>query len=126
MAKSSSSAPKTTMVIFSGPSRKGTKEDGESDIETALRETKEEVDLTVNILEKNPIIISHPIRNNTATKLIYLYLATPQTDILSLQEDKIELAEWASFDEAGKRLKNYYKQAWLEARSRFEIMRSYL
>lgn len=101
---------------------KGNQENGESDIETALRETKEEVNLIVNILEKNPIIVSHPIRNNTATKFIHLYLATPQTDTLSLQEDEIESAEWVSFDEAEKRLKDYYKQAWLEARSRIEIM----
>ena len=91
---------------------KGNQEVGESDIETALRETKEEVGLTVSILDKEPIIVSHPIHNNTATKYIHLYLATPQTDTITLQEDEIESAEWVSFDEAEKRLKTYYKQAW--------------
>lgn len=82
--------PKTTMVIFSGPFQKRNQEAGELDIETALRETKEEAGLSVSILDKDPIIVSHPIHNNTAIKYIYLYLAAPQTHEITIQEDEIE------------------------------------
>lgn len=93
---------------------KGNQEPGESDIETALRETEEETGLTVRILSKEPIIVSHPIHNNTGTKYIYLYLATPKTNIITIQEDEIESAEWVSFSKAKKRFKTYYKQAFVE------------
>lgn len=64
-------------IFWSFP--KGNQEKGESNLETALRETKEEVGLSVKIIDKNPIVVSHSVHNNTATKYIYLYLATPLT-----------------------------------------------
>lgn len=94
---------------------KGNQEAGESNLETALRETKEEVGLVVSILDKNPIMVSHPIYNNTATKHIYLYLASPETNVINPQEDEIESVEWVPFIEASRRLKEYYNQAWKEA-----------
>lgn len=50
---------------------KGHQEDGETDEETALRETLEEVGLEVEIIDKTPIIVNHLVNNGTTIKGIY-------------------------------------------------------
>ena len=91
---------------------KGHQEDGETDIETAIRETKEEIGLDVEIVEPEPIITGHYVHGGTVWKEILLFIAKLIGGDFTLQEDEVELIEWVSFSEASKRLKGYYLEAW--------------
>lgn len=100
-------------IFWSFP--KGHQEENESDTETAIRETREETGINPIITDKNPIIVKHPVHNNTAMKFIHFFIATTKTNQTDIQEDEIEATEWVSFEEASKRLRSYYHQAWQEA-----------
>ena len=91
---------------------KGHQEGGETDIETAIRETKEEVGLDVEIVEPEPIVTGHYVHGGTVWKEILLFIAKLVGGDFTLQEDEVELIEWVSFSEASKRLKEYYLEAW--------------
>ena len=93
---------------------KGHQEKGETDIETALRETKEETGLNVEIINDKPIKTGHLIHGGPAYKEILLFVAKPLNDEIKIQEDEIEKAQWVRIDEAGKYLKDYYRDAWEE------------
>ncbi len=99
---------------------KGHQEDGESNIETALRETFEEVGLNVEIVNRTPIIVSHHIHNGKDIKEIYLFPAKSKDEKIKAQAGEVELYQWLSFDEADNDLVDYYKEAWHKAR---KIMR---
>lgn len=93
---------------------KGHQEEGESDIETAIRETKEEIGLDVEIVDAEPIITGHHVHNGTAWKEIRLFVAKLIGGDLILQEDEVELVKWVPFMKAPKYLNDYYLEAWNE------------
>ena len=97
---------------------KGHQEDGESDIEAAVRETREEIGVETEVIDYEPIIVSHPIHYGAAVKDIYLFLAKVKSGEMKPQEGEVELAQWIDFKEADKCLYSYYKDAWNEAKSR--------
>lgn len=97
---------------------KGHQENGETDVETALRETFEEVGLEAEIIDQKPITVSHFIHNSTAVKDIFLFLAKPKNRTIKLQTDEVELCRWVNFNEVDGYLTDYYKEAWQEARKR--------
>ena len=68
---------------------KGHQEIGETDIETAIRETKEETGLDV-------------------------FIAEPLTDELNPQEGEVEQIKWTPITEAEKNLTDYYSNVWKE------------
>ena len=78
---------------------KGHMEDGENEIETALREVKEEVGLDVEIKEKKRYVLNYIIRDKI-DKTTVLYLATPKNEKIIMQESEIENVRWCNFDEA--------------------------
>ncbi len=78
---------------------KGHMEPGENEIETALREVKEEVGLDVSIDEEKRYTLNYIIRNEI-DKTTVLYIATPINDEVVMQESEIENAKWCKFDEA--------------------------
>lgn len=86
-------------------------------METALRETFEEVGLNVKITNQTPIIVSHPIHNNTAIKTIYLFLAKTEDENIKPQIDEVESWQWVSFNKVESYLTNYYKKAWHRTRN---------
>jgi|GEM_PF-1290370 dipeptidase E len=98
---------------------KGHQEKDESDIETALRETKEEVGLDVEITDFTPVIAIHPIRDNTAFKRILLFPAKPLNFEIECQEDEVEQVEWVPIDQVNGRLKGYYLEAWQSLQERY-------
>lgn len=104
-------------IFWSFP--KGHQEDGETDVETALRETLEETSLSVKIADQTPIIVSHLIHSGTAVKDIYLFLAKTENTQVEPQAGEVEFYKWAVFSEADKLLFDYYKTAWSEAKIRF-------
>ena len=54
---------------------KGHQEEGETDFETAIRETKEETNLDVEIIDEKPIMANHIINNSTINKQILLFIS---------------------------------------------------
>ena len=73
---------------------KGHQEDGETDIETAMRETKEEE--------------------------VLLYIAKPLNDEIKVQKDEVEEAIWIDVDAGGKYFDEYYNDVWEEFLKRFK------
>ncbi|MBR3329389.1 GNAT family N-acetyltransferase [Candidatus Saccharibacteria bacterium] len=92
---------------------KGHKEPGESDEETAVRETKEEVGLNVEIVDDKPIVVYHPMNEGKDLKQIWLFIAkiVDGKSEPVRQEDEIKYAEWVDLAEAKKRVTECYLEA---------------
>ncbi|MCR5832645.1 MAG: NUDIX hydrolase [Candidatus Saccharibacteria bacterium] len=97
---------------------KGHQDSGESDIETALRETKEEVGLDVKITDDDPIVTGHLVKSCSTYKTILLYLAEPIGGDVTPQVGEVEKAEWVPIPEAAKYLKRYYSEVWQKVLAR--------
>ena len=69
---------------------KGHMEKGENEIETALREVKEEVGLDVEIIDKEKRYILNYIIRDEIDKTTVLYLAIPKNKEIVMQESEIE------------------------------------
>ena len=111
-------------IFWSFP--KGHQEAGETDFETAIRETKEETNLDVEIIDDKPIVTSHLVKNGTANQMVLLFLSKLVTkgQQIQAQEDEVENIEWVDFRKADKYLDNnlsYYKESWREAKRRLGI-----
>ena len=77
-----------------------TKEPLETDTETTLRETKEEVGLDVRIIDTNPIVMKYIIDKGTTEKIVLLFLTKLVSDsdgIVKLQDDKVAEVKWIPF-----------------------------
>ena len=98
---------------------KGHKEPGEPDVETALRETKEEVGLDVKIIDEKPISTDYLIHDGTVLKNVSLFIAVPLNDEIKIQASEVEKAKWMPVGEAGQYFKKYYSDAWKEFLVRF-------
>lgn len=93
---------------------KGHQEAGETDIETAIRETKEEIGIDVKIVDTEPIKTGHFVHDGTVYKNILLFIAEPLSEEFRPQEGEVELVEWIQISEAGKKFTDYYRDAWEE------------
>ena len=82
---------------------KGHMEKGENEIETALREVKEEVGLDVEIMEKKRYVLNYIIKDEI-DKTTVLYIAIPKSENIRMQESEIEDIKWCDFEEALKTL----------------------
>ena len=78
---------------------KGHMEEGENEIETALREVKEEVGLDVEINAEKRYVLNYIIREEI-DKTTVLYVAEPRNENVEMQESEIEDARWCFFEEA--------------------------
>ena len=78
---------------------KGHMEKGENEIETALREVKEEVGLDVDIDKEKRYVLNYIIRDEI-DKTTVLYVASPKNENIIMQESEIENIKWCDFDEA--------------------------
>ena len=78
---------------------KGHMENGETEIETALREVKEEVGLDVEIDKDRRYTLNYIIRDEI-DKTTILYIAKAKNDEIIIQENEIENIRWCSFEEA--------------------------
>lgn len=93
---------------------KGHQEIGETDIETAIRETREETGLEVKITDANPISVGHFVHGGTVYKNTSLFIAEPINGELKLQENEVEQIKWISIDQAEGFLADHYSIAWKE------------
>ena len=100
---------------------KGHQEAGETNVETALRETKEEVGLDVDIIDNQPIIMKYPIHDGTAEKTVYLFIAklSDKNSPIVIQEAEVEEARWVPFSKVDELLTFESSNiAWHEALER--------
>ncbi len=74
-------------------------EEGENEIQTALREVKEEVGLEVEIDEQKRYTLNYIIKDEI-DKTTVLYIATPKSEEIIIQESEIQNIKWCDFDEA--------------------------
>lgn len=78
---------------------KGHIEDGETEVETAKREIKEEVGLDVIIDESKRFELKYIIRNEIDKTCVF-YIAKPVAKDIIMQESEIKDIRWCTFDEA--------------------------
>lgn len=80
---------------------KGHMEQGETERETALREIREEVGLTVRLLGGFREVYEHPLpKKPGVTKRVIYFLAEYEDQQLAPQAEELSQAELMSFDEA--------------------------
>lgn len=82
---------------------KGHVEGDETDIEAALRETKEEVGLDVEITDNKPVLNCYFLNDGAVYKRVLLFLAKPVGELpekIITQEEEVEEVRWLSLDEA--------------------------
>ncbi len=99
---------------------KGHKEPGETDIETALRETKEEVGLDVRIVDDEPLRTWHLVHNGTVNKEVVLFISEATSDKVIPQEGEVEVAKWVKVSEAEGYFDEYYSGVWGEFLERYQ------
>ena len=78
---------------------KGHMEAGETEVETALREVKEEVGLDVEIDKERRYTLNYVIRDEI-DKTTVLYIAKAKNEEIVMQKNEIENIRWCSFEEA--------------------------
>jgi 8-oxo-dGTP pyrophosphatase MutT (NUDIX family) len=84
---------------------KGTPEEGETPLETAIRETKEEVGIEFNSVIEEPSFTTHPyiLHNEDGIeihKLVTYYIGFARTRQFTVEEKEIVKARWCTFEEA--------------------------
>ena len=72
---------------------------GENEIQTALREVKEEVGLDVEINTEKRYELNYIIENRI-DKTTILYIAKPKNEDIVMQESEIANVKWCDYDEA--------------------------
>jgi bis(5'-nucleosidyl)-tetraphosphatase len=78
---------------------KGHMENEETEIETAIRETKEETNINVKIINNKRYVINYIVKNNVHKDVIY-YLAKPIEPInLIAQKEEIKEIKWVNIDD---------------------------
>ncbi len=99
---------------------KGHIEKGETEIQTALREVKEEVGINVKVLdEKYRYVINYIIEDKQVDKTSVFYIAEPLDDSMETTNQEAEIADskWVTIEEALKIItydntKEVLQKAW--------------
>lgn len=79
---------------------KGHVEENEEEIETALREIKEETNLDVEINSEYRNSIEYIIDGKNILKQVVYFLATPKTTDVKKQESEILEIKWLNFEDS--------------------------
>lgn len=93
---------------------KGHVENNEKEQETAIRETKEETNLDVEIISNKKYIINYKI-NNEIDKEVVFFLAKKTSDKIKKQDEEIKNIKWVDLNQAFdiityENTKNLYKE----------------
>ena len=83
---------------------KGHVEDNETEIETALREIKEETNLDVEIDTNFRYQITYLVEQKNIMKDVVYFVATPKTFDLISQDGEIDECVWCSYEEVLEKL----------------------
>lgn len=76
---------------------KGHVEENETELQTALRETKEEVGLDVKIDEDKRYEVRYIVNDRNIDKTVILFLATPINTEVKKQDEEISETMWCEF-----------------------------
>lgn len=82
---------------------KGHMENGETEVQTAIREIKEETNIDTEINEKYRYTIEYSPMEGVMKEVVY-FVATKKSDNIIEQEEEVQLAEWVEINEAIERL----------------------
>lgn len=80
---------------------KGHMEVGETEVETAIREVKEETNLDVEINENKRYTLEYVTDRNTYKEVVF-FIAKKTSENEKYQESEITAIEWMNFDDAMK------------------------
>ncbi len=84
---------------------KGHMEDGETELETTVREIKEETNLDVDVDENFRCETSYLMEAKNVIKEVVYFVAIPNTFDLKNQEGEINECNWYNYDEVKSKLK---------------------
>lgn len=82
---------------------KGHIEEGETEIETAIREVKEETNIDVNVQKEKRYVVEYYPEENIHKEVVY-FLATNQSSEIIPQQSEIEKIEWVPLEEAENKI----------------------
>ena len=82
---------------------KGHVEDGETEVQTATREVKEETGIDVKINEKFRYTVKYSPKENVMKEVVF-FLASNVTENTEAQLEEVSEAEWVNIEEALKRI----------------------
>lgn len=82
---------------------KGHMEDGETEIETAIREIKEETNIDVEVNENYRYVTEYSPKEDVLKEVVY-FIASKKTDKCIPQETEVQIVEWVELNEAIKRI----------------------
>lgn len=77
---------------------KGHVEEDETEVETAIRETKEETNIDVLVDESLRFSLSYSV-NDTIDKEVVYFIAKPQNENIRIQESELLDATWVDIDD---------------------------
>ncbi len=94
---------------------KGHREEGESFLDTALRESYEEVGIVPELILEEPYFSEeYFIKRHGITKMVHYFLAFVEDREFHLQDREIQTASWVSFEEAQKIIQDESRLELLE------------
>ncbi len=82
---------------------KGHMEENETELQTAIRETKEETNLDVEVQEEKRYVDEYYSSEDTFKQVVY-FLATCKNMNVKKQEAEIAQIEWVPIEEAGNKI----------------------
>lgn len=82
---------------------KGHIEEGETEIETAIREVKEETNIDVIVDSKFRYTIQYSPKEDVIKEVVY-FIAQNITNNIKAQLEEVQLVEWVDLDEAIERI----------------------
>ena len=82
---------------------KGHVEGNETEVQTAIREVKEETNIDVKVKENNRYTIEYSPKEGVIKEVVY-FIATKASDECRPQESEVQRVEWVSMDEAVNRV----------------------
>ena len=99
---------------------KGHVENGETEVETVIRETKEETNIDVEVNESLRFEMSY-ITDKNIDKTVVFFVAKPTTEEIIIQEEELSDAKWVKFDEVEDNLTfDNAKELWREVYSKIK------
>ena len=92
---------------------KGHMEENETELQTAIREVKEETNIDALIQENRRYVIEYYPKEDTFKQVVF-FLATCKTEEIKKQETEIKKIEWLSFKDAIERITHINSKQLLE------------
>ena len=82
---------------------KGHVENDETEVQTAIREVKEETNIDVDVKQSHRYTMEYSPKEGVLKEVVY-FIATNKSDNCIPQESEVQKVEWVGFDEAIDRI----------------------